>query len=621
MKKTTNILLPIALSALMVGSTVATVPAYAQIEAKESQTVAPQQEISMKLEQTGSIYDVRKRLKVKIGPSNRQSTGIYKNMNDVIEIYVDPSTDQSVMPQYVISPIVLTNYSEGNKPGITLRKGRNVITDGTGIIHLINESEPTQNPVTVTISGGQELPSFILGKHTDDDWEMIKRSHPNAPGFELVSKHVIITGGSKSISLVQSPNELMRAHDKAIEEQYRVAGLDSSNVIHQPAPMKHHMRETSESGYWMYAFFNHTAYASDAMDRILNSDTFQRNGWGPWHEVGHTNQMDVIDWSGLGEVTNNIYSMSVQRYFGNNSRLEEDQIYDKVFDYLGQKNNDFNKIDDVFVKLAMFWQLDLAYGKNFYPSLHKAYRELTDQPGSDAVKQQRFIRLASQTANRNLTPFFEKWGLMVTEETKQLLASLPDLDKKIWGYRDNMDDVALAPPTGLQATDIQSNRVTFQWDPSEGDIIGYDIYRNGSLRARVFSTEFTDTNVEADMEYRYTVKSIDVKGNESQDSNEIVVKTKQESPSSYEQWNRDKIYNKGDRVQYEGLDYEAKYWTQGNTPGSSDNWKLLSEVILPWSSNKAYEGGDKVTYNGVVYMAKWWTKGEIPDKSSVWEQQ
>ncbi|MCY9511515.1 M60 family metallopeptidase, partial [Paenibacillus larvae] len=553
MKKTTKIIVPLALSALMLGGTVATVPVYAQNEPIEGKTVASKQEMTMKLEQTGSIYDIRNRLKVTFGPSNRQSTGVYKNSNDVIEIYVDPNTDQSVMPQYVITPTVLTNYTDGGKNGILLKKGRNFIREGAGIIHLINESGPTQKPATVTISGGQELPRFILGKHTDNDWEKMKLSNPNAPGFELVSKHVIITGGNKSMSLVHSPNELMKAHDEAIEEENRVAGLDSSKDVHQPAPMKQHMRETSQSGYWMYAWYQHTAYASNAMNRILNVDNFKSDGWGPWHEVGHTHQMNILNWSGLGEVTNNIYSMSVQRYFGNHSRLEEDRTYNKVFAYLKQTNKDYNKIDDLFVKLAMFWQLDLAYGKDFYPSLHKAYRELNEWSGSDAVKQQRFIRLASQTANRNLTPFFEKWGLMVTQETKQQLASLPHLEKKIWQYRDNMNgdvkpidpiDSVVPTPIGLQATAIKASSVTLKWNSSKSNIgiKGYEIYRNGTKVGVTSSTEYTDTGLQPHTEYRYAVKAVDTKGNVSGISNEIKVETKQESSSKYEQWKPSAAY-------------------------------------------------------------------------------
>ncbi|MEV2646369.1 M60 family metallopeptidase [Paenibacillus larvae] len=589
MKKTTKIIVPLALSALMLGSTVATVPVYAQNEPIEGKTVASKQEMTMKLEQTGSIYDIRNRLKVTFGPSNRQSTGVYKNSNDVIEIYVDPNTDQSVMPQYVISPTVLKSHTDvGRDSGIPLQKGWNFIREGAGIIHLINESGPTQKPATVTISGGQELPRFILGKHTDADWEKMKLSNPNAPGFELVSKHVIITGGNKSMSLVHSPNELMKAHDEAIEEENRVAGLDSSKDVHQPAPMKHHMRE-KDSGGWMYAWLQHTGYVSNAMKYILNPDIFKRDGWGPWHEVGHTHQMNILNWSGLGEVTNNIYSMSVQRYFGNHSRLEEDKTYNKVFAYLEQTNKDYNKINDLFVKLAMFCQLDLAYGKDFYPSLHKAYRELNEWSGSDAVKQQRFIRLASRTANRNLTPFFEKWGLMVTQKTKQQLASLPHLEKKIWQYMDDMNgdvepidliDSVVPTPIGLQATDIKANSVTLKWNSSESNagIKGYEIYRNGTKVGVTSSTEYTDTDVQANTEYRYTIKAVDMKGNVSDPTNEIKVETKQESSSKYEQWNPSAAYQKGNRVQHKGIIYECVQGYQGK---GDPNWIYALSLWMP----------------------------------------
>lgn len=41
--------------------------------------------------------------------------------------------------------------------------------------------------------------------------------------------------------------------------------------------------------------------------------------------------------------------------------------------------------------------------------------------------------------------------------------------------------------------------------------------------------------------------------------------------------------------------------------------------LAVWSSNKIYTGGMEVEYNGVQYRAKWWTQGEIPSQSAVWE--
>lgn len=38
-----------------------------------------------------------------------------------------------------------------------------------------------------------------------------------------------------------------------------------------------------------------------------------------------------------------------------------------------------------------------------------------------------------------------------------------------------------------------------------------------------------------------------------------------------------------------------------------------------WDKSTVYNGGDEVIYNGKVYRAKWWTQGETPDSSDVWE--
>lgn len=38
-----------------------------------------------------------------------------------------------------------------------------------------------------------------------------------------------------------------------------------------------------------------------------------------------------------------------------------------------------------------------------------------------------------------------------------------------------------------------------------------------------------------------------------------------------------------------------------------------------WDSAAVYTGGDTVRYQGRQYRAKWWTQGELPDRSDVWE--
>ena len=89
----------------------------------------------------------------------------------------------------------------------------------------------------------------------------------------------------------------------------------------------------------------------------------------------------------------------------------------------------------------------------------------------------------------------------------------------------------------------------------------------------------------------------------------------------YEEYNASKIYEAGDRVLYEGIVFEAKWWVQGETPtdeAGSGAWKRITpyESYPQYSIDQIYDVGDRVYYNGLLYEAKWWTKGDIPSEST-----
>ncbi|MBN8251048.1 hypothetical protein JF537_05560 [Priestia flexa] len=72
-------------------------------------------------------------------------------------------------------------------------------------------------------------------------------------------------------------------------------------------------------------------------------------------------------------------------------------------------------------------------------------------------------------------------------------------------------------------------------------------------------------------------------------------------------------------VQFKGLEYKAKYWTKGNQPDSSDAWELVSDTVVEWNAQKAYPSGSKVNYGNRTYEAQWWTLGDTPGTSVVWK--
>jgi hypothetical protein len=49
-------------------------------------------------------------------------------------------------------------------------------------------------------------------------------------------------------------------------------------------------------------------------------------------------------------------------------------------------------------------------------------------------------------------------------------------------------------------------------------------------------------------------------------------------------------YTGGEKVSYQGLVYQAKWWTRGNAPDTTDAFELISDVVLEYSDNTVYEG-------------------------------
>lgn len=110
------------------------------------------------------------------------------------------------------------------------------------------------------------------------------------------------------------------------------------------------------------------------------------------------------------------------------------------------------------------------------------------------------------------------------------------------------------------------------------------------------------------------------------------------------QWSASNSYPAGSQVEYNGSTYEARWWTQNETPGSNEwgAWKKvsgstgdnrgdvnpggstgsgeISDQIPNWDASTIYTDGDQVIYNNTIYEAKWWVRGEAPDKSSAWKE-
>ncbi|MYL40690.1 lytic polysaccharide monooxygenase [Virgibacillus salexigens] len=64
--------------------------------------------------------------------------------------------------------------------------------------------------------------------------------------------------------------------------------------------------------------------------------------------------------------------------------------------------------------------------------------------------------------------------------------------------------------------------------------------------------------------------------------------------------------------------FDGEYVEPGD-PGTGEPDPGEPSDAPAWDANETYLGGDQVTYNGNIYEAKWWTQGETPGEAEVWE--
>lgn len=252
-------------------------------------------------------------------------------------------------------------------------------------------------------------------------------------------------------------------------------------------------------------------------------------GWGIAHEVGHNK-----DTLGHAEITNNIYSLFAQTWDGGNASSQSRVPFKEVFEKTSTKAPGF--ANNVFVQLGMYWQLHLAYdgvyqnqSDNFY---YKVNKELPKIQGEGLSIDERFAIAASIVSNKNLIPFFEQWGMVLSEETKSQITALGLAeDSRALYYLDdssrearitNKPDVDVSTITTTASAVVleddsivntPGNKVLVSWSDNfqKEQMQGYEISRNNKTIAFVEASEnsFTDVLGSANNKtYTYEVQGI-----------------------------------------------------------------------------------------------------------------
>lgn len=249
------------------------------------------------------------------------------------------------------------------------------------------------------------------------------------------------------------------------------------------------------------------------VDKNEKCSTGALYGWGIAHEIGH----ELDQQSGAyAEVSNNVVAQFAMT-------LDEER-FSRIGGYKDDYTNIYQKVtsgskgyaSSVFTTLGMYWQLHLAYDDawirpddtNMFTSrMYQAYRH-ADRTNVDY--QNLLIRMASLAADKDLTDYFEHWGLSASDDTKAWLKAQklePETKpiyylnetarrKRIEHQADMAEDTVLsAELTHDTAHGNDDKRAVLHMsvNKDQDKILGYEIIRNGKVIAFTNDDTYTDT--------------------------------------------------------------------------------------------------------------------------------
>jgi len=340
--------------------------------------------------------------------------------------------------------LLVGTYSR-NKAGdvptdYNLATGKNQISDPIGgllYLRYVTNSTPS-GEVKVTFNGGEPIPVYKLGETSHEEWLRMLDTM-SYHDVQLISDRTMVVVSKETASKFKNFNqdEMLIKLDSVSDMEDYISGIDGSSDLHKPNVHKILITETADTDYFMAANRHRIMAAPRACDRFMNPNKISHNSWGLWHEMGHMRQTIRWDWAEVDEVTVNIYSLAALYGFKTNfTWIRGHAIWDVLVDYFKVPLEDRNYNTSAMLtgkgRLAMFRQLWMAFGDEFYKKVHQLSRE--DKLVSVGVnsrdfrygreKMAYFMLISSKASGYNLKDFFIQWGFKLSQEDFNALDDL-----------------------------------------------------------------------------------------------------------------------------------------------------------------------------------------------------
>ena len=277
----------------------------------------------------------------------------------------------------------------------------------------------------VSISGAIEVPYFVLGKTTDEEWNSKMKRNP-APWAEFeVPGQIIITVPSYDIQGIKNLTELMSLWNETMNHVNFLAGFHDK---------KRPRAERMVFDVQIFAGYMHSGYPImgqlKVREGILDYKQLKTNGsWGFLHALGHNHQYSSWNVPAITETTSNLWPLYVhEKMFDIKNLHKESELQSQIY-YL----HDFALNDrppekwTLWTALTTYVILKDIYGWDPYIHLFKKYMD--QPPIAQDVRLDTFARMFSEQVKENLCPYFEWFRFPLSKETLNVCNKLAPMQK------------------------------------------------------------------------------------------------------------------------------------------------------------------------------------------------
>ena len=376
---------------------------------------------------------IERRLQFSASTPGWHSTGLYVPPGEVVELRRDGRAEGWTVrvgchtdrvwakERWERWPEVSRTWALGSRSALTLA------SPFGGLLYL--EPGAGAQDLELVVAGAVDAPRFDLTDPASiEDWEA-RRAAPG-PWAELQGRRLILTVPSAAVRDLDDPGALLTWWDRV------VASHDALAQVPLGARPERFVADVQLSAGYMhsgYPIMTHLDVATGrdgGLAKVLDLERLKREGsWGHFHELGHNRQERAWTFAGTGEVTCNLFTLYAMDTVvgiepwehpwlaGGRERAPEHLAAGAPFRAWKQ---------DPGVALVFYVELQRAFGWEPVQAVFRDYAAAAEDelPGSDAEKRDQWLLRLSRAVERDLGPFFARWGIPVSDRAREQLSEL-----------------------------------------------------------------------------------------------------------------------------------------------------------------------------------------------------